>query len=59
METKIIEIELNGFTRDGVEGCSQCLDPFAPAHFNCLYIGRSVIGHDCGSRGHCTADACY
>jgi hypothetical protein len=59
-EIKKIEIEFEYFTREGVEDCKQCLDQYAPPHFNCLYIDRpNAIGHDKGQSGHCTAKGCY
>jgi hypothetical protein len=58
-EIKRIEIVFPEFTREGIEDCKECLDKFAPPHFNCLYIGNPrAIGHK-KERGHCTANACY
>ena len=54
-ELKVIEIKFDGFTRDGVEGCTRCQDPYDVPHFSCIYNGLS-IGH---SKSHCTANACW
>jgi hypothetical protein len=55
METKVIEIKFENFTRKGVEGCNRCLDKHDVGHFNCMYDGKAM-GH---SDSHCTASACY
>lgn len=57
------ERETVTFTPTYVDGCESCdaakaLDQAPiPAHGNCLYAGRDVMGHH--PDGHCTADACY
>lgn len=57
------ERETITFTPNYVDGCESCDIAKAagqapiPAHGNCLYAGRDVMGHH--PEGHCTADACY
>jgi hypothetical protein len=55
---KIIEIEFEYFTREGVEGCKSCLNEFETPHFNCVWANnpRTAIGHN--KTGHCHAGSC-